>query len=121
MALRVLAATQLRGEATKQINTHAHTHMCVCVNFLQDNLSDCRCLSVQLLAAGHEMDAVARAQGDGKGVSRDQLNKLCMLGFQATDDAEALGAVLDRHITKLSESAAPAAAAAPAAEPGAQV
>jgi hypothetical protein len=110
---------------TKQINTHTHTHThtntCVCVNFLQDNLSDCRCLSVQLLAAGHEMDAVARAQGDGKGVSLDQLNKLCMIGFQGTDDAEALGAVLDRHITKLSESAAPAAAAAPAAEPGAQV
>lgn len=79
---------------------------------------------MQLLAAGHELEAVARAEGDGKGVSLDQLLKLCSLGFQATDTVEALGAVLDTHIEKLSGGAAPAATAAgaaPGAEPGAQV
>ena len=74
---------------------------------------------MQLLAAGHELEAVARAEGDGKGVSLDQLQKLCALGFQATDTAEALGTILDKHIAKLSGGAAPAAE--PAAEPGAQV
>eukprot|EP00277_Geminigera_cryophila_P037639 CAMPEP_0173093616 /NCGR_PEP_ID=MMETSP1102-20130122/30237_1 /TAXON_ID=49646 /ORGANISM="Geminigera sp., Strain Caron Lab Isolate" /LENGTH=114 /DNA_ID=CAMNT_0013981947 /DNA_START=76 /DNA_END=421 /DNA_ORIENTATION=+ len=65
-----------------------------------------------LLAAGHDMEAVARAAGDGKGVSFD----------------EALGAVLDKHIAKLETSSGPktatddtAAQEAAASEAGAQV
>ena len=79
-----------------------------------------------LMSAGHEMEAVVRDKG--KGVSFEKLSKLFTLGVQATDTIEALGATLDKHISK-PEAAAPAAApsvteeAAPAdaSQPGAQV
>ena len=74
-----------------------------------------------LLAAGHEMQAVARVEGDNKGVSFDQFSKMCVIGFQSTDSEEALAAVLDRHIKKLGGTAPAEPAAEPAAEPGAQV
>ena len=54
-----------------------------------------------LLSAGHEMEVVARAEGDKKGVSFDQLAKLFVIGVQQTDTEEALGAMLDNHISKL--------------------
>jgi len=81
-----------------------------------------------LLAAGHDMEAVARAAGDGKGVSFDQLSKIFVIGVQPTDTAEALGAVLDKHIAKLETSSGSktatddtAAQEAAASEAGAQV
>ena len=74
-----------------------------------------------LLAAGHGMEAVARAEGDGKGVSFDQLSKLFVLGVQEKDTPEALGAALDKHIAKLEGSRSEAAAPAAGDQPGAQV
>lgn len=78
---------------------------------------------MQLLAAGHEMQAVARAEDDRKGVSFDQLSKLFVIGVQEKDTAGALGAALDKHIAKL-EASGPAPGAATSedvAQPGAQV
>lgn len=74
-----------------------------------------------LLAAGHEMEAVARAEGDGKGVSFDQLSKLFVIGVQEKDTTEALGAALDKHIAKLEAASSEAAAPAAGGQPGAQV
>jgi hypothetical protein len=67
---------------------------------------------MSLLAAGHDMEAVTRAEGDQKGISLDQVCKLFVLGVQATDTEDALGKILDMHIAKLeSSSSTPAASA----------
>ena len=76
---------------------------------------------MQLLAAGHEMQAVARAEGDSKGVSFDQLSRLFVIGEQEKDTTEALGATLDKHIAKLEAGGSRAAVGGAASEPGAQV